>query len=76
MWGWRCSRSAAAAAQAGVSVEDTIALLTELGRAGLRGSDAGTSLQGGVAQVDRAVEARRRRRWTVLVSRSVTNRGT
>jgi TP901 family phage tail tape measure protein len=38
-------QSAAAAAQAGLTVEDTIALLTELGRAGLRGSDAGTSLR-------------------------------
>ena len=38
-------QSAAAAAQAGLSLEDTIALLTQLGRAGLRGSDAGTSLR-------------------------------
>lgn len=43
--GLALQQSAAAAAQAGVSVEDTIALLTELGRAGLRGSDAGTSLR-------------------------------
>lgn len=38
-------QAAAAAAQAGISLEDTIALLTGLGRAGLRGSDAGTSLR-------------------------------
>ena len=43
--GLSLQQSAAAAAQAGVSVEDTIALLTQLGRAGLRGSDAGTSLR-------------------------------
>lgn len=38
-------QSAAAAAIAGVSVEDTVALLTLLARAGLTGSDAGTSLR-------------------------------
>lgn len=38
-------QSAAAAHQAGLSLEDTIALLTLLARAGLRGSDAGTSLR-------------------------------
>jgi TP901 family phage tail tape measure protein len=43
--GLALQQSAAAAAQAGVSLEDTVALLTELGRAGLRGSDAGTSLR-------------------------------
>lgn len=34
-----------AANQSGVSIEDTTALLTELGRAGIRGADAGTSLR-------------------------------
>jgi TP901 family phage tail tape measure protein len=38
-------QSAAAAAQAGISVEDTITLLTQLARAGLTASDAGTSLR-------------------------------
>lgn len=38
-------QSAAAARQAGLSLEDTVALLTLLARNGLRGSDAGTSLR-------------------------------
>lgn len=38
-------QSSAAAKQAGVSIEQTNALLTELARAGIRGSDAGTSLR-------------------------------
>lgn len=38
-------QSAAAARQAGLSLEDTVALLTILARNGLRGSDAGTSLR-------------------------------
>ena len=38
-------QSSAVARQVGVSFEDTVALLTLLGRAGIRGSDAGTSLR-------------------------------
>lgn len=38
-------QSAAAARQAGLSIEDTVALLTLLARNGLKGSDAGTSLR-------------------------------
>lgn len=38
-------QSAAAARQSGISLEDTVALLTLLARNGLRGSDAGTSLR-------------------------------
>ena len=38
-------QSSAAARQAGISLEDTVALLTLLAKNGLRGSDAGTSLR-------------------------------
>lgn len=38
-------QAAAAARQAGISLDDTVALLTLLARNGLRGSDAGTSLR-------------------------------
>lgn len=39
------AQAGAVAAQAGVSFEDTTALLTMLGRAGLKGADGGTSLR-------------------------------
>lgn len=44
-FGQALEQSAAVAHQAGVSFNDTIALLTLFARAGLRGSDAGTSLR-------------------------------
>ena len=44
-FGQGLSQAATAAAQAGVSVEDTTALLTQLGLAGIKGADAGTSLR-------------------------------
>ena len=43
--GLSLQQAAAVAKQVGLSFEDTIALLTELQRAGIRGSDAGTSLR-------------------------------
>ncbi len=49
--GLALQQAAAASAQAGISVEDTIAILTQLGRAGLRGSDAGTSLRTAILRI-------------------------
>jgi TP901 family phage tail tape measure protein len=49
--GLALSQAAAAAAQAGISVEDTVAILTQLGRAGLRGSDAGTSFRTAILRI-------------------------
>lgn len=56
--GLALQQAAAVARQAGISLDDTIALITELQRAGLRGSDAGTSLRTAlvrlIAPTDRA----------------------
>lgn len=44
-FGAALAQSAAVAHQAGISIDDTVTFLTELAKAGIQGSDAGTSLR-------------------------------
>lgn len=54
-------QASAAGRQVGLSFEDTTAFLTQLARAGLRGSDAGTSLRTALLRLIRPSEAARER---------------